>query len=248
MSSRDRTLLIVACVLAAIVVPWLLIISPQRSQASKLANQLSAAQSQLDSARAQANANAAAKATFTRSYTTIARLGEAVPADDQVPSLIYQLQGAAGNAHVDFVGLQAAPSSSSTASTAAAAQQGSGSSSPPNATPGANGLANENFTLTFQGSYSDLTNFVNHVQQFVITHKDQLLVKGRLLTVNSINLSAGSKGLPQVVATISATGYLTPKSPSLPIGPSANAATQNVTTTTSGSSPSPTAAMTPPVR
>ncbi len=53
--------------------------------------------------RAQLAQGQAAKSAFAHSYASIARLGEAVPADDNVPSLIYQIQSAASSSRVDFL-------------------------------------------------------------------------------------------------------------------------------------------------
>ena len=96
-------------------------IQPKRDQASKLGNEITTAQSQLDQARQQVNAGLAAKSEFAKDYATIARLGEAVPADDNVPSLIVQLQHAASVTGVDFRALQLNPASGSTTAPAASA-------------------------------------------------------------------------------------------------------------------------------
>jgi type II secretory pathway pseudopilin PulG len=51
MTARDRTVVVVVAVVVALAASWLLLIGPKRSQASKLGEQIKAAQSQLDSAR-----------------------------------------------------------------------------------------------------------------------------------------------------------------------------------------------------
>src|SRR5438067_12771773 len=93
---------VIVCLVAAVAGSWLLVISPKRDQAAKLGDRVKSAQSQLDTARAQLAAGEAAKGSYKSSYTMLARLGEAVPADDNVPSLIYQVQGAASSTGVDF--------------------------------------------------------------------------------------------------------------------------------------------------
>src|SRR5205085_12562212 len=98
----------------------------------------------------------------------LAKLGEAVPPDDQVPSLIYQVQSAAQAAHVSFRGLQlaagggsaAAPSSTSGLSTSGSTTSGSSpaaaSDLPPGASVGAAGLPTEQFTFTLAGNFFHL--------------------------------------------------------------------------------------------
>ena len=102
MTGRDRTIVLVAALLVVVVAPWLLVVSPKRTQASKLQSQINAAQSQLTTLRGQAATAEASRRSYATSYTAVVRLGEAVPTDDNTPSLIYQLQSAANAAHVDF--------------------------------------------------------------------------------------------------------------------------------------------------
>ena len=236
MSPRDRTVLIVVFVVAAIAGSWLLAIQPRRDQAAKLQSQINAAQSQLDAVRAQMSQASAARAAFASSYTTLVRLGEAVPTDDNTPSLIYQLQGAAKASGVDFQALtfnsggSAAPSSSSTTPL------------PPGATIGPAGFPVEPFTFTFQGNFFHLANFLGRLQQFVVAGNRHIAVSGRLMTLNSISLGPASSGFPQMSATISATTYLLPSSQGLlngatPAGPAAPSAQKVSTSTSSGPAP-----------
>ena len=113
MSQRDRTIIGVVVVLVVLAGGWFLVIQPKRQQASKLGTQLASAQAELSSVQAQVAGDEAAKSAFARNYTTLARLGEAVPANDNVPSLVYQLQNAASGSKVDFRGLTLNPATSS---------------------------------------------------------------------------------------------------------------------------------------
>jgi type II secretory pathway pseudopilin PulG len=250
MSARDRTVLVIVCVVVAILAPWLLVVQPKQDQASKLQSQVDAEQSQLNSVRAQLAAGAAARAAFATSYTTLVRLGEAVPTDDNTPSLIYQLQAAATATGVDFQGLTFNAGSSGS-SPAPAATGASAASLPPGASIGPAGFPIEPFTFTFQGNFFHLANFFGRLQRFVVTSNQHLSVSGRLMTLNSVSLAAGPKGFPQIAATISATTYLLPASQGLlsgatPAGP-APPTTQTVSTPGS-SSPAPPAVVTPAVR
>jgi type II secretory pathway pseudopilin PulG len=243
MSPRDRVVLIVICAVAAIVAPWLLVIQPKRDQASKLQSQVTAEQSQLDSARSQLAQGSAARAAFARSYTTLVRLGEAVPTDDNTPSLIYQLQAAAQAARVDFEGLtfNAGSGGSSSAPTTSASGKSSSQTLPPGATIGPAGFPIEPFTFTFQGNFYHLAEFLGRLQNFVVATNQHLSVSGRLMTLDAIALGPGSTGFPQMSATISATTYLLPASQGLlngatPAGP-AGSTTQTVSTSSSASTP-----------
>jgi type II secretory pathway pseudopilin PulG len=251
MSTRDRLVLAVICLVAAIVGSWVLVIQPKRDQAAKLQSQINAEQSELNSARAQLAQGAAARAAFATSYASLVRLGEAVPTDDNTPSLIYQLQSAAKGAGVDFQGLtfNAGTGGSSTSAATASSSSKSTSTLPPGATIGPAGFPIEPFTFTFQGNFFHLANFLGRLQRFVVASNQHLAVSGRLMTLDSITLGPGSAGFPQIAATMSATTYLLPASQGLvngatPAGP-APSTTQTVSTRSSGSSAAP-AVVTPP--
>ena len=254
MSARDRTALAIVCVVAAIVAPWLLVIQPKRDQAAKLQSQVNAEQSQLAAARTTLAAGGAARAAFAGSYTALVRLGEAVPTDDNTPSLIYQLQAAATATGVDFQSLTfnagASGGSPAPASTGSSAQS-STASLPPGATIGPAGFPIEPFTFTFQGNFFHLANFLGRLQRFVVAGNQHLSVSGRLMTLNAITLGAGSAGFTQITATISATTYLLPAAQGLlngatPAGPAAS--TAQTVSTPSSSTPAPPAVITPTVR
>jgi type II secretory pathway pseudopilin PulG len=250
MSSRDRIVLIVICVVAAIAAPWLLVVQPKRDQAAKLQSQIDAEQSQLNSARSELAQSSAARAAFASSYATLVRLGEAVPTDDNTPSLIYQLQAAAQAARVDFQGLTFNAGSSSSAP---ATPTGTSSTQtlPPGATVGPAGFPIEPFTFTFQGNFFHLADFLRRLQNFVVAGNEHLSVSGRLMTLDAISLGQGSTGFPQMTATISATTYLLPASQGLlngatPAGPAGSTA-QTVSTSASASA-APAAIAAPTIR
>ncbi len=244
--------IIVVAVVVAIAGSWLMVIQPKRDQAAKLGAQVKAAQAQLDGVRAQIAAGEAAKNSFASNYTELASLGEAVPADDNVPSLIYQLQGAASAAQVDFRGLLLTPSgATSTPPATGAANQASTATLPPGAAVGPAGFPIEPFSFTFRGNFFHLADFFNRLEQFVVANNDHVSVSGRLMTLNSISLGPAPKGFPEIQASISATTYLVPASQGLmggasPAGP-ASSGSQAASTPSSGV-PAPTAAVAAPVK
>jgi Tfp pilus assembly protein PilO len=254
----------IVCTLAAIVGAWILVIQPKRDQASSLGTQVSAAQAQLASVTAQVAQGNAARAAFAHSYTQLARLGEAVPSDDNVPSLIYQLQGAASTTGVDFRSLVlqaasagAAPAAASTTSAAAGSKPTPGSLPavaalagplPPGAAVGPAGFPAEQFAFTFQGNFFHLANFFKRLEDFVVANNKAVSVNGRLITLNALSLGAGSQGFPSITASVSATTYLVPTAQGLfngatPTGPGSSP-TQSVSGGLSALTP-PTAAIAP---
>jgi hypothetical protein len=257
-TARDRTVIVIVGLVVAIAAAWLIVVSPERDKAAKLGDQVKSAQSQLDSARAQLAAGESAKSAYKSAYTLLARLGEAVPADDNVPSLIYQVQGAATASGVDFRTLSVSGGGSSNASSASAAQ-GSTAALPPGATVGPAGFPIEPFSFTFRGNFFHLSDFFGRLQRFVVANNNHVSVSGRLMTLNAISLGPGPQGFPQITASISATTYLVPASQGLtnggsPTGPAGSSA-QSVSGASSSpapvssSPPAPsTATVTPPAR
>jgi hypothetical protein len=259
MTARDRMVIMVVLAVGAIVAGWMLVVSPKRDQAASLSTQIAGEQSQLDTARSQVAAGEEAKAAFAGQYAQLAKLGEAVPPDDDVPSLIYQVQSAAQAAKVTFKGLQltGGVGGSTSSSTPSTPSPGSGSSStpssssttpaapaqlPPGAAVGAAGLPTEQFTFTLTGNFFHLANFFNRLQNFVISHENSLLISGRLMTINAINLAPGPNGFPQTSATVSATTYIVPPTE----GPLGGATAAGPATSPQTSAPSSGSSTTPP--
>ncbi len=253
MTTRDRTVIMVVLALGAIVAGWLLVVSPKRSQASALGGQITSVQSQLTSARSQVAAGEEARTAFAGQYAQLARLGEAVPPSDDIPSLIYQVQSAAQAAHVSLRALQLSPgSSSSSPSTSSSSSTASSSTLPPGAAVGAAGLPTDQFTFTLAGNFFNLANFFNRVQNFVVSSKNHLLISGRLMTINAISLAPGSNGFPQITANVSATTYIVPPTQGPTDGATAagpgTTSSQPQTSTSGSSSSTPAATIAPVLR
>jgi hypothetical protein len=258
-TARDRIVIMVVLAVGAVVAGWMLVVSPKRDQAASLSTQISAQQSQLDTARSQVAAGEGARAAFAGQYTQLAKLGEAVPPDDDVASLIYQVQNAAQGAKVSFRGLQltngggnsaSTPSTSNSSSTPGASTSTTPATQlPPGAAVGAAGLPTEQFTFSLTGNFFHLADFFNRLQNFVTTSGSTLLVSGRLMTINGINLAPAATGFPQITASVSATTYIVPATEGEFGGAtSAGPATAPQASTSSSSTGAPAAAITSPIR
>jgi Tfp pilus assembly protein PilO len=243
MTRRDRLVIVIVAVVAAIAASWLLLVSPKRDQANKLATKVASEQQALNTAQAQLAQNAAASKEYASNYAALARLGEAVPASDDIPSLIIQLQNASDGARVNFQSLQngGANATGATGSTPA----------PAAGTAAASAAAGKQLSFTFSGSYFQLSSFFNKVQHFVTPTGNGVQVKGRLISLNSVNLTPAASGFPQITAQITATIY-TESAPTQSAGAATGGSpAASSTASTSGSSsstPAPTAAISSPVR
>ncbi len=235
MTARDRTVLIVVGVLALLGGFWFLAISPQRKEASDVAAQVAVAQTRLDAAEASAASADAARKQYSTDYATVARLGKAVPVDDDVPSLVYQLSHTAKVNHVDFRSIKltstGGPAAAAAAPAAAAVASANGtpaSSStpvatvapalPPGALVGAAGFPTMPFSFNFTGKFANLQRFLKAIDGLTAVKGKTINVRGRLLTVDGVGLKAGVKGFPNVDATVAVTAYLLPADEGLTAG------------------------------
>ena len=236
MTARDRTVLIVVGLVALLGGFWFLAISPKRKEASDVAAQVASAQTRLDTAQASAASADAARKQYSTDYATVARLGKAVPVDDDMPSLVYQLSHTAKVNHVDFRAIKltstggAAPAAPTGAAAAVASANGNTSATsatpaatvapalPPGATVGTAGFPTMPFSFDFTGSFFNMQRFLKAIDGLTAVQGKNINVKGRLLTVDGVGLKAGPKGFPDVDATVAVTAYLLPADEGLTAG------------------------------
>lgn len=245
MKDSRSILLIAVPLIAAVAAFWLLAISPKRQEAADLETRASDLQSQVDE-QAQLAANAeAARRDFPRAYRRVVVLGKAAPEDDDTSSLLVQLNRIASESDVDFISLEnaggggTAPASSAPASPEASADSAQpeqqvengdiGAAAPSPATEasaallpigaaiGPAGLPVMKYTLTFDGDFFRLADFLSGLDDLVQTRKDGTVgVQGRLITVDGFDLTSldatGADGSEEsgLSATFTITTFLTP--------------------------------------
>jgi hypothetical protein len=211
MSARDRSLLGILAVAAALAAVWFAAVAPKREQAAGLVAQVAQAQVRRDAATAGAATVEQARAAYRKDYATIARLGKAVPPRGDVASLVFQLEAAARAAKVDFRSVTVeslpttAPAPAADPGDAAAKATGDGAAA---AAPAATAdVTPQPFTFSFEGSFGGLRRLLGAIGHFSRADGDTLAVSGRLLTIDSVVMTAGRGGLPNVKADIVAKAY-----------------------------------------
>lgn len=102
LSDRDRKLLffIVPAILAAAY--WFVILSPVRSEGSKLGDELAKQEQTRDTLKAQVDQLGQARNDFATDYAAVVELGKAVPTSVDMPSLMVQLGKASHGTGIDF--------------------------------------------------------------------------------------------------------------------------------------------------
>lgn len=257
MTARDRIMVTVLAIAAIAAAGWFLVLSPMRSESADLATQIDAQRATLEQALAEVGAGIEAKRQYGRHYATVARLGAAIPEDDNVASLLVQLEQAADASAIDFRALRAAQGSAAAApptAGGAATSQAATATLPPGASVGAAGFPTLPFSFSFEGDFFRLSGFVGRLERFLVVRDRSLAVGGRFMAIDGIGLNAAPEGFPRITASIAATSYLLPASQGLTNGATAGGPTPASdetgtppADTASGGVPAPAATVTPVV-
>jgi Tfp pilus assembly protein PilO len=218
---------------------YFLLLAPQRKEATKLEGDIAAKQAEVAQAQAQLGTYEAARKNYKVNYATLARLGKAVPGDDDVRSLLVQLEATADGTGVDFEKIELGTSLAGTSSTTPTTDASSGAdalAAAPGAVPVAGGaLSAMPFTFTFTGSYFDLQTFFAKLEHFVTLNNQRIKATGRLLRLESIAITPASAGFPDMQAEIGAATYIVPPVQDVQGAPAATA--QNAATPTTPTTP-----------
>jgi Tfp pilus assembly protein PilO len=323
LTDRDRNIVLALIPILLVAAYWFLLLSPKKDEASKAAKELAHQEKRVSDARAQVTAASSAKTSFATDYSEIVKLGKAIPATLDMPSLIVQLDRAAAGTGIHFTRIARGesdttttpsptpPATGSTSSsnsrpveaggqtaqsapgaavesannaqqtaeqrnqaaeqsgldagdteTSSAAKNGGlpvgggsrvpGAASASGAAPA--GLQTVPLELEFVGDFFNLADFFHDVKRFVRVVNQDVVVSGRLVTIEDVSFSSDPELFPKLKAELSATVYLSPKTEgatagATPQGPTPAAPPSGGSTTTASDSPAattaPTAAATP---
>jgi Tfp pilus assembly protein PilO len=227
------------------IVFWMVLLSPKREEADSLGVEVENLQSSLSLHQAEADRAEEARAEFPVNYQQLVVLGKAVPGDDDTPSLLVQLNRIAEGADVTFrdLALEAASGEpapvpeASAASSAVSPTEVAASTLPLGAAIGPAGLGVMPYTLTFDGEFFKIADFIKGLDSLVETENAKVSVNGRLLTINGFSLEAApNKSFPALEATFSVSTYLTPPEQGVTGGatPASPGTAVQVATTTGG--------------
>jgi Tfp pilus assembly protein PilO len=282
LSDRDKKILVFLAPLLLIAAYWFLLLAPKREEVTTASENLTVQEDRLEAARSAASTADNAKDDFQASYATMVRLGKAIPATVDMPSLLVQLESAAAGTGIRFNSInagertaattpapppsgdaEAAPASdaggapaqtapgsavesaneaqqTADADAAAAEQSGVdtttstsaregglpvGGGTPTGGVDGAGaaatapeGLETVPLTLSLEGNFFNLADFFHRVKRFVRVANQDVLVSGRLLTIESVNWTSDAEIFPRLRAEVGATIYLSPLSQGVTAG------------------------------
>ena len=170
----------VALLIAAI---WFLAVSPQHSKAAKLDLDISAVQTKIAGRRAEL---AAPSAQVHVRASDLYRLTKAMPDQTDMGGIILALNRLAKSHGLSFEGIQ------------------------PGSTVAQAGFNVQPVTVTLQGRFSAVSNFLRDLRRLVDVHKRSLVATGRLFTVDQIGFGQpdSKKAFPDVKATITVDAFM----------------------------------------
>jgi Tfp pilus assembly protein PilO len=248
MTRTNRILLSVVAIGLAVCAFYFLILAPKRELVTKLDGDVAAKQAEVAQAQETLAGYEGARESYKGNYALLARLGKAVPADDDVRSLLIQIESAADASGVDFskieLGSGLAGGAQTPTAPAAGATQSTALASAPGAIPVSGGaLSAMPFNFSFSGGYFDLSTFFAKLERFVTVNNSKIGVTGRLLRLESVQISPSSAGFPEMQAEIGAATYVVSPVQAVP-GAAAPGAAQAAGTTpsTPGTTPPTTTA------
>jgi Tfp pilus assembly protein PilO len=227
--------ILLAAVAAALAVAgfYYVALAPKREQIAKLDSDIAAKQAEVDQGREQLATYEQARASYKANYARLVRLGKAAPADDDVRSLLVQLESAAGRTGVDFQKIELGSAGAAPSAPSGDAQPATGElASAPGAIPVANGALNAMpFSFSFAGSFFDLSTFFAKLEHFVTVNNQRVNATGRLLRLETLKIAPSTAGFPNMEAQIGAATYIVPpvqgvEDPSAPDSPPAAGTTQ----------------------
>lgn len=184
---------------------WMLVLSPQRKAVADAQSQVQTAQTALTAAQQKAQDGRSAASDYRRDRATIVKIGRVVPATDDIPTLLTQLQALAKKEHVWFTtysvdgGGAGAASSATTSTTTPTTGSSNGSTAavaplyPPGSVQMSGGLGRTPIQIGLKGQYFNLERYLRAVQRFAVLSQNGERTNGRLLVIDGFEYTPGDR-------------------------------------------------------
>jgi hypothetical protein len=182
LSARAVVALCAAGVLLYAVLLFVLFVSPKRSEAGRLEDDVAAAEVRLADAQATSNRPSRASASVSEVF----RLAKAMPSSSDQPGLVLELTRLAARSGVTLRSIVSQPSAE-----------------------GAGGATMLPVVVTVGGSYRKITRFINRTRTLVVVRRGRIRAKGRLFAVKGVDLvESVTRGFPELDGTITLEAYV----------------------------------------
>lgn len=196
-------------------VGWFLLVSPQRSRAADLADEIVAVEAQVSEARRAEVALGDAKPI---AVADLFRLTKAMPDDNDMAGVLLELSQVAQETGIEFEQII------------------------PQATVAAATYRAQPIQLVFTGNFYELSDFLYRLRNLVSVQRGRLLANGRLFAVDKLQFVESDRSFPNIKALLSVSAFLYGTGPVAGAPP---ATTTDPTATTGEATPTDTTATTP---
>jgi type IV pilus assembly protein PilO len=192
---------------------YFLLVQPKKAEATSLKREIAQDTSKVNENKAQAQRAAGLSKILVADYY---KLTTAMPDDRDMPDLILQLNAIARDTGISFDAI--APGT--------VIDSGTYQVIP--------------VSLTFQGTFIDLSDFLLRLRSLVLVENGKLVARGRLFTVDQITFSEGGDGFPSIRALIQMDAYIFghPVSVAAPVTGGTETSTTSTSTTSTTTTPS----------
>jgi len=218
LNGKSTNSLIVAMLLIVVgaIAFWVFGVNPKREEAAKLDKQAATLESELTANEEEVLRGEEARREFPSDYQKLVVLGKAVPGDDDTASLLVQINRIAKRNKIAFQKIKLLSSGNEGTETGAVVEgvpptEAAAALVPLGAAVGSAGLAVMPYSFTFKGSFFRIADFLEEIDELVETENEEVVVKGRLLTLDGFVLEADPEdGFPALEGKFSITTYLVP--------------------------------------
>ena len=168
-------------ILLAAAVAYMVVIRPKRAESGRLDEQI--AEMQMKVSAAQLASRPQQQAT-TIKVADVFEVSKAMPDTDDMPGIILDLNSVAEATGIRFLSIQ------------------------PSAPTPKTGYSAIGITLTFEGNYFDLTDFLFRLRNLVTVRDGHLSSAGRLFTLDTMSMKEGKDGFPSINAGLTVSAYV----------------------------------------
>jgi Tfp pilus assembly protein PilO len=168
-------------ILLVAAIAFMVVIRPKRAESGRLDEQI--AEMQMKVSAAQLASRPQQQAT-TIKVADVFEVSKAMPDTDDMPGIILDLNSVAEATGIKFLSIQ------------------------PSAPTPKTGYSAIGITLTFEGNYFDLTDFLFRLRNLVTVRDGRLSSAGRLFTLDTMSMKEGKDGFPSINAGLTVSAYV----------------------------------------
>jgi hypothetical protein len=180
LSPAAASALVGVIALVVLLIGMFTVVLPQKNTAASLTKEIAATQQQIVQARALATQKPAQPIRVANMF----KLVKAMPDELDMTGIMLQLNQTANDAGIEFDTIT------------------------PGVSVPATGYQTVPISLTFNGNYYALTDFLFRLRSLVTVRGGALGTTGRLFTVKTIGFGAGVGGFPNIAASLSIVAYV----------------------------------------